>query len=177
TTLEIDYLESIQAQLDYANFQDALEIRQELVDHKLLAPTSNRIRKSKIKAKPNILQFEVDGIPIYVGKNNLQNDYITFQLARKHHTWFHAKDIHGSHVLVLDEAPSEHVIRTAALLASYYSKARQSSSVPVNYTSVKNLKKPKQRVLGLVYLQNYKTIYIDPEQDLIDHIHKNYLIK
>lgn len=177
TLQEIDYLESIQTQLEYASFQDAIEIRQELVDHHLIAPTDTRLRKSKVKAVPNFLVFEVEGIKIYVGKNNLQNDYITYTLARKNHTWFHAKDIHGSHVLVLSEQPSEPIIRAAAMLAAFYSKARHSSSVPVNYTSAKNLKKPKNRVLGQVYLQNYKTIYIDPEPELINALHEECLLK
>lgn len=174
---EIDYLESIETQLEYANFKDAQEIRQELVDHHLLAPTSNRLRKTKGKVVPNFLKFNVDGVLIYVGKNNIQNDYITFQLARKNHTWLHAKDIHGAHVLILDEQPSEHVLRMAAQLASYYSKARLSSSVPVNYTSMKNIKKPSKRVLGLVYLQNYKTIYIDPEPEIIENLLKHHQVK
>lgn len=174
---EIDYLESIETQLHYANFQDAQEIRQELVDHQLLSPTSNRLRKSKAKVTPNILKFSVDGVHIYVGKNNVQNDYITFTLGRKNHTWLHAKDIHGSHVLILDENPSEHVLRMGAQLASYYSKARLSSSVPVNYTSMKNIKKPSKKVLGLVYIQNYKTIYIDPEESIIQSLLDNNQIK
>lgn len=174
---ELDYLESIETQLQYATFQDAQEIRQELVDHRLLSPTANRLRKTKGKVTPNILKFVIDGVHIYVGKNNVQNDYITFTLGRKNHTWLHAKDIHGSHVLILDENPSEHVLRTGAQLASYYSKARHSSSVPVNYTSMKNIKKPSKKVPGLVFIQNYKTIYIDPEETIINSLLEKNQIK
>lgn len=173
----ITYLESINTQLAYASFEDANEIAQELVDLKLIAPTTNRFRKAKIKKVPNFLKLEIDGTLVYVGKNNLQNDYLTWEVARKNCTWLHAKDLHGSHVIVFDSEPNEYLLRAAAMLASYYSKGRLSSSVPVNYTSMKNVKKPKNRVLGLVYLQNYKTIYIDPSEEEVNNLIEKYQIK
>jgi predicted ribosome quality control (RQC) complex YloA/Tae2 family protein len=90
-----------------------------------------------------------------------------FQLGRKDDWWFHAKDTHGAHVIVQTDNFDEDVIRASAHLAAYYSKARHSSSVPVNYTQVKNIKKIPKSVAGLVRISNYKTIFIDPDASLI----------
>ncbi|MDD4123944.1 MAG: NFACT RNA binding domain-containing protein, partial [Bacilli bacterium] len=98
-----------------------------------------------------------------VGKNNLQNDYLTFTLAKYNDTFFHVKDFPGAHVIVHSDKLNEATIRMAANLAAYFSKARYSSSVPVDYTLVKNIKKPKGYKYGQVIIKNYKTIYIDPQ--------------
>lgn len=162
----IDYFETLEAQLEQANFNDAEEIREELSEKGYMRKRIQRIRSRK-KKKPNFLTIEVDGYHIYVGKNNIQNDYITFKQSRKDHTWFHVKDLHGSHVVVDGKDLNENVIRTAAMLAAYYSQGRNSSSVPVNYCLIGQLRKPNKAALGFVTLTNYKTIYIDPEEEII----------
>ncbi len=164
---EINYFELLEIQLEQASFDDAKEIRQELANKGYMKKQQTRLRKKK-PTEPAFHTYEVDGVRIHVGKNNIQNDYLTWKLARKNHMWFHVKDIHGSHVIVEDENPSENVIRSAANLAAYFSKGRDSSSVPVNYTLVKNLKKVPQSNSGFVTMSTYKTIYIDPDEDAIN---------
>lgn len=164
---EIAYFEIIEAQLEQASFDDAKEIRQELASKGYLKQINYKIRKKK-NPIPSFSTYEVDGVKIHVGKNNIQNDYLTWKQARKEHIWLHTKDIHGSHVVVEDSSPNETVLRAAANLAAYYSKARNSSSVPVNYAPIKSLKKIPNSNLGLVQLSAYKTIYIDPDETLIN---------
>lgn len=166
-TLEnIQYFENLDIQLEQANFQDAEEIREELSDKGFMRKKKQRIRNKK-KKKPNFLTLEIDDYQIYVGKNNLQNDYVTFKQSRKDYTWFHAKDLHGSHVVVNQENIREDVLRIAAMLAAYYSQGRTSSSVPINYCLIKQLRKPNKANLGFVTLTSYKTIYIDPDENKI----------
>jgi predicted ribosome quality control (RQC) complex YloA/Tae2 family protein len=88
-------------------------------------------------------------------------------MARRNDTWLHAKDYHGSHVVLETDSPSEEDLRTAAKVAAYYSAGRMSSSVPVIWCPVKNLKKIPGAKPGMVQLTNYRTIYIDPDEDLI----------
>ncbi|MFQ9073184.1 MAG: NFACT RNA binding domain-containing protein [Faecalibacillus faecis] len=105
-----------------------------------------------------------------MGKNNLQNDYLTFKYAHRYDMWFHAKDMPGSHVIVKAQDLDEYTIRLAAKIAAYYSKGKNSSSVPVNYTLVKTLKKPTGSKPGKVILDNYKTIYIDPDDEFLKEL-------
>ena len=126
-----------------------------------------KIRKNKKEETPKYSIINLENTRILYGKNNLQNDYLTFKLANKNDMWFHAKDYHGSHVIVQGEI-NEDIIRLAANIAAYYSAGRLSSSVPVNYCNIKNLKKIPQAKPGLVQLTTYKTIYIDPDIDLIN---------
>jgi predicted ribosome quality control (RQC) complex YloA/Tae2 family protein len=164
---EITYFEALQQQLEIADVQDAKEIRQELAKRGYMPAVVSKIRRQK-ETKPNYLTIKFnDHTTIYVGKNNLQNDFLTFKLGRKDDWWFHAKDTHGAHVIVQTDNFDEEVIRASAHLAAYYSKARHSSSVPVNYTQVKNIKKIPKSVAGLVRISNYKTIFIDPDASLI----------
>ena len=167
---EIDYFELLQAQLEQASFNDAKEIRQELAQKGYLKKQEAKIRKKKPQV-PSFLTYEIDGVKIFVGKNNIQNDYLTWKQAKKTDIWMHTKDIHGSHVILDTDAPSEAVLRGGALLAAYYSKARNSSSVPVNYTPVKQLKKVPSSALGFVSIGSYKTIYIDPSEEEIEKLH------
>ena len=126
----------------------------------------------------DFLSFIVDDITILVGKNNTQNDYLTHKLASSNDYWFHAKDIPGSHVIVRipnndpEYEMSEKLIRTAANLAAYYSKGQTSGSVPVDYTKIRNLKKVPGTKGSFVTLTSHKTIYIDPDMDLIKEITK-----
>jgi predicted ribosome quality control (RQC) complex YloA/Tae2 family protein len=104
-----------------------------------------------------------DGIDIYVGKNNIQNDYLTLKFAEKHDTWLHTKNIPGSHVIISNFGPPpEKTLLEAALLAAYYSKAKDSTKVPVDYTEVRNVHKPNGARPGMVIYRTNKTIYVDP---------------
>lgn len=173
---DLAYYEQLLSQLEYCSIEDAQEIRQELVNKKVMYEKIKKGRKKK-KSSPNILHLHVDDSDIYIGKNNLQNQYITHQLARKQDLWFHVKDYHGSHVLLKSEEPNEKLIRMCAQLASYFSKSRYSSSVPVDYTTVSMLKKVPKAQIGFVTMKNYKTIYIDPQADEIEKWLEKYKVK
>ena len=159
---ELTYFNSLNEQLSIANYSDALDIKEELSNYGYLKKQSS---KNKKKKKVNLYQTIVDGHTICFGKNNIQNNYLSFEYAHSNYTWFHAKDYHGSHVVVDTDEPSEKIIRACANLAAYYSKGRYSSSVPVDYCLVKNLKKVKGGKMGFVTIRNQKTIYIDPYED------------
>ena len=116
--------------------------------------------------------YTKDGIEIWVGKNNLQNDYLTFKHAHRYDTWFHVKDMPGSHVVVKGDQLDEYTIRLASNIAACYSKGKNSSSVPVNYTLIKTLKKPHGAKPGQVILDSYKTIYIDPDISCLNELKK-----
>ncbi len=166
---ELDYFDSLKTMISQASYYDAIEIKEEL---EIQGYLKKKITKqAKKKKKPHIMKYVTTaGVEIYVGKNNLQNDYLTFKLASKNDTWFHAKDMPGSHVVVHSENLDEFTIRLASKIAAFYSKGRLSSSVPVNYTQIKNLKKPAHGKPGQVILQNYSTIYIDPDDQFLNDI-------
>lgn len=172
---EIIYFENLEAQLLNANVLDAIEIKEELINKGYLRKKIQRRKKKN--QKPNFITLNVDGTNIYIGKNNIQNDYLTFNIARRSDIWLHVKDMHGSHVIIQDSEPSEKLLRIAAMFAAYYSQAKFSSSVPVNYCEVKQIKKPKKAALGFVTLNKYQTIYIDPEEKQIEEFLKEYQIK
>ncbi len=159
---ELTYFESLNEQLSMADYADALDIKEELSRFCYLRKNDGRSRKKK---KINLYQIKIDGHTITFGKNNLQNAALSFDYARPNHTWFHAKQYHGSHVTIDTDHPDEKLIRICANLAAWYSKGRYSSSVPVDYCLVKELKKIKGGKPGFVTFRNYKTIYIDPEED------------
>lgn len=169
---EIEYFEAMMVQLEQATIHDAMEIREELVKQGYMKPQKTKIRKKKKQELPHYETFQFDEATIYVGKNNLQNEYVTWKLGRKQDMWLHAKDYHGAHVVITCEEPSEQLLRNAAMLAAYYSNGRYSSSVPVNYCAVRQLKKIPGNKGSLVSLSTYKTIYIDPDpthiQQLLD---------
>lgn len=167
---EISYFETMEIQLTQADVQDAIEIREELVKQGYLKAQKSKIRKKKKQDLPHFDTFNFDNYTIYVGKNNLQNDYVTWKLAKKNDTWFHTKDLHGAHVVVTLDNPDEEAIRNAAMLAAWYSNGRYSSSVPVNYCLQKQLKKIPGNKGSLVSLSTYKTIYIDPEIETIQNL-------
>ena len=172
TKKEIEYFDTLLTLMDNASYYDALEIKEELENLGYLKKKkkTNTIRKNK---KPSFeTYYTKDGIEICIGKNNLQNDYLTFKHAHRYDTWFHVKDMPGSHVVVKGDQLDEYTIRLASNIAAYYSKGKNSSSVPVNYTLIKTLKKPHGAKPGQVILDNYKTIYIDPDQHCLDELQK-----
>ncbi len=166
--LEIDYLESVQESLTRCKaLADIAEIREELTLGGYLKAVS---RKSKGKRPASqITEYKsVEGFRILVGKNNTQNDYITCRLSSKGDMWFHTKNIHGSHVVVLcDGAPlSDETIMFAATLAAKNSKAAKSAQVPVDYTPIKYVKKPAGAKAGMVIYTTNKTVFVTPEENL-----------
>lgn len=170
TKQEIDYFDTLLEQIQVASLADAIEIRQELVEGRYLKRHASKQKKSK---KPQYETYVIDDAQIFVGKNNLQNEYITHKLAHRNDYFMHVKDMPGSHVIIRPQQDlTEEVIRTAASLAAYYSKGKLSSSVPVDYTLVKNVKKIPGAKLGLVTYDNQKTIFIDPDEDIIHALKK-----
>ncbi len=159
---ELTYFESLNEQLSIANYSDALDIKDELSRFGFLR---KNVSKNKKKKKVNLYEVRHGDYTIWFGKNNLQNAFLTFEYAHSDYTWFHAKQFHGAHVVVNSSRPDEDLIRTCANLAAYYSKGRYSSSVPVDYCLVREIKKVKGARPGFVTFKNYKTIYIDPFED------------
>lgn len=174
---EIHYFETMELQLEQASVQDAIEIREELSMQGYVKAHKSTIRKKKKQELPHFETFVFQDVRIYVGKNNLQNDYVTWKLGRKHDTWLHTKDIHGAHVVITDEHPNEELLRNGAMLAAWYSKGRYSSSVPVDYCLVRQLKKIPGNKGSFVSLSNYKTIYIDPEQTHIQALIDEHMLR
>lgn len=170
TKEEILYFETLQQQIESATLEDALEIRQELEDLGYLKK-KKVIRKRK-QERPKFEVYQIPGATFYVGKNNIQNDYLTFKWARRDDLWMHVKDMPGSHVIVQADQYTEEVIRTGAMLASFFSKGKDSSSVPVDYTLVRYVKKIPGAKLGFVTYTNQKTIYIDPDEEFIRSLKK-----
>lgn len=174
-SMEINYLNTILFQISIANNNDLEEIKQELAINGYI---KSNIKNKKKQQKLELLTYNVDGITIYVGKNNTQNDYLTHKLASSNDYWFHVQKLSGSHVIVRipennpDYEMSEILIRTAANLAAYYSTGRTSSSVPVDYTKVRNLKKVPGMKGSYVTMIGQKTIYIDPDIDIINKLTK-----
>lgn len=160
---DLAYFQALSYQLAEASLLDAQEIRQELVNYGYLKPLKKNIHYKKGRLNYQVIPFN-DTINFYLGKNNLQNDYLTFDWAKKHYYWFHVHDMSGTHLIVNTAELTEELIRTAAMLAAYFSQARASSSIAVDYTQVKHLKKIPNARLGLVRLTTYKTIYIDIDQ-------------
>ena len=174
---EIDYLESVREAIELAESSEEISmIRAELTEGGYLKARGGR-KLPKKKALPTPMHFvSDDGYDIYVGKNNIQNDYVTLKLSRSTDIWFHTKSIHGSHAIVRTPDAMQVPDRTymqAAALAAYYSKARASKSVPVDYTEVKNVKKPSGAKPGMVIYVNYNTIYADPDEELAKRLAAN----
>ncbi len=165
---EINYFNLLNDQLKIANLNDVLEMVDELKKYKYLP---NNITKNNNKKKPKYLTYEIADTLIYVGKNNIQNDYITNKLSKPNYLWFHVKDGSGSHVVIAKEDNyTENEIRIAAMLAAYYSYASNSSSVAVDYTKIKFIKKiPGQKGCFVTYSRQ-NTIYIDPDKDYISDL-------
>ncbi len=174
---EIDYLESVKEAIELAESGTEISlIRDELTEQGYLK--QRYLKKQKKKQLPTPLHFiSDDGYDIYVGKNNTQNDYVTFKLSRSTDIWLHTKSIHGSHTIIRTADAMTVPDRTyvqAASLAAYYSKARNSKSVPVDYTEVKNVKKPTGAKPGMVIYTDYNTMYTDPDEELVKRLKKNH---
>lgn len=168
---DIAYFELLQQQVMQASPTDIEEIREELMEQGLLKMRASKKKKKPVKPTPE-KYIASDGTEISVGKNNKQNDYVTFKLAKKTDTWLHTKDIPGSHVVIHSDNPSETALSEAANLAAYFSKARESSSVPVDYTVVKQVKKPNGSKPGFVIYFEQTTLFVTPDEEKIRHMKK-----
>lgn len=164
---EIVYLEQLLQQLESASTKDVEEIREELEEEGYLR-VRKQTKKKKANVKPVLDHYtSSDGTQILVGKNNKQNDFLTNKVAGRDEIWLHTKDIPGSHVVIKNHNPSEQTIKEAANIAAYFSKARESSSVPVDFTEVKQVKKPKGAKPGFVIYEGQQTVYVTPDLDLV----------
>ena len=165
TREEVRYLEGVKYNLEEGSLEDTVDIKEELSREGYLK-TSRKHKKTKEKERdkaPRPLKFlSSEGLEIYVGKNNRQNEFLTLKIASKEDLWLHAKDIPGSHVVVKGENVPPQTLKEAALLAAYYSKASGSSNVPVDYTKIKHVRKPRQARTGMVIYDHHKTIYVTP---------------
>ncbi|KGX85715.1 Rqc2 family fibronectin-binding protein [Pontibacillus marinus] len=165
---EIRYFEQLLQQIDSAREEDIEEIREELREEGYLKAKTEQKKKKK---KPHVPQPETyqstDGTTILVGKNNKQNEYVTNKMAHKEDTWLHTKDIPGSHVVIRSSEPSEDTLLEAAQLAAYFSKSKASSSVPVDYTKIRHVKKPSGAKPGFVTYDNQKTLFVTPDESII----------
>lgn len=177
---ELQYLEGVITSLDMTeNVDDLAEIKKELVSQRYIKETYNRSGKKPQKNKQprsKLLQFKSsDGFTVMVGKNNRQNDILTLKTAEDSDIWLHTCKIPGSHVIIRTggrEVP-EKTICEAAALAAYFSQARESSNVPVDYTLRKNVKKPNGTKPGYVIYEKQKTVFVDPRSDLMKQSNNN----
>ena len=168
TKKDISYFETLSFQIENAGKTDLLEIKEELINSGYLKKDKN---KKSTKKKNNYLIIKYNGIDIYVGKNNIQNDTITNKLARRDYLWFHAKDIPGSHVVIFDNNPDEETKRVASMLAGYFSKFKNENYVSVDSTLIKNVKKISGAKPGMVTYTDQKTV-----KQKIDKIFINELL-
>ncbi|WP_026566407.1 Rqc2 family fibronectin-binding protein [Bacillus sp. UNC41MFS5] len=166
--VEVTYFDNLLQQVQAASPKDIQEIREELVEGGYIRERQKKKLKKAQNAKPVLDHFlSSDGTDIIVGKNNKQNDYLTNKLAARDEIWLHTKDIPGSHVVIRSKEPSNETIREAAVIASYFSKARNSSSVPVDFTKVRFVKKPSGAKPGFVIYDNQQTVYVTPDEELV----------
>ena len=172
TEQELEYIESIIYELDSAkSLEEVDEIFNELSDSVIFKDyiqTGKNKNNKKSDSKSTPREFTVDGYTVLVGKNNKQNDYLTTKIADKDDIWFHTKDIHGSHVILRHPKQNMPIdtLEKCAKLAAYYSKAKLSTNVPVDYCLVKFVKKPNGSKPGMVIYTNNKTLYVNPSIEM-----------
>ncbi|WP_251859469.1 NFACT RNA binding domain-containing protein [Clostridium sp. Marseille-Q2269] len=162
---ELKYLNSVLTSIKNADsYDDIEEIKRELIETGYIK--FKKKNNKKIKNTKPLHFISSEGIDIYVGKNNIQNDYLTLKFANNHDIWMHTKNIPGSHVIVknFQGNVSEKTLEEAASLAAFYSKSKDSTKVPVDYTEVKNVHKPNGAKPGMVIYYTNKTIFIDPKE-------------
>ncbi|KRK98061.1 fibronectin-binding protein [Secundilactobacillus odoratitofui DSM 19909 = JCM 15043] len=173
TNAEIAYLDNVSAQIELAAPKDLTDIKLELQQGGYLRDHEHNQRSGKKKRQP-VSKPEVftatDGTKIEVGKNNLQNEKLTLHSAAKTDIWLHVKNMPGSHVIIHDSTPSDDTLLEAANIAAFYSKARQSSSVPVDYVQVKKIRKPNGTKPGYVIYEGQKTLYVTPDRQFVESL-------
>ena len=166
---EREYLQSVLEELNRAETEQELEeIRQELYAGGYVRLDSAKKRMKQSKLSP--MRFEsTDGYPIYVGRNNRQNDELTFKLARKDDIWLHASKVHGSHVIIScgGTTPPDDTVTQAAQLAAYYAESVGGQNIPVDVTPVKQVKKTPGGKPGMVIYHTYRTVIVNPYKDIV----------
>lgn len=173
---EISYLDQVLTNLEYSeSSEDIQEIRQELFEQGII---KKKVFLQKKKKTKNVFfrSFKSsEGYEILVGKNNHANDQLTLKMSSNKDVWLHTKIIPGSHVVIKTQGETvpEQTLLEAAKIAAYYSKARQSANVPVDYTLVKNVQKPNGSKPGMVIYTQEKTLYVTPDEDLINKLFIN----
>ena len=170
---DLEYLESVLVALGEAETErDLSQLREELTQTGVLSNKQTRnkkLRTKPVQAKPFHYRTS-DGFEVFAGKNNLQNDLLTLKTAFKSDIWFHTQKIHGSHVILVTDGrePTDQAMTEAAMIAAYHSKARQSSRVPVDYTPVRQVKKPAGAKPGMVIYHVYQTAYVTPDETAVE---------
>ena len=166
---ELNYLKSVLEELNRAGTEAELEeIRRELQEGGYLRGETGKKRVKQAKLAP--MRFEsTDGYPIYVGRNNRQNDELTFRLARKDDIWCHASKVHGSHVIIScgGATPPDNTVTQAAQLAAYYAESVGGQNIAVDVTSVKQVKKIPSGKPGMVIYHTYKTVIVNPYPKIV----------
>lgn len=168
---ELEYLNSVMTNIKNSdNYDDIEEIKRELMSTGYIKLKKTNSKKKIRKSKP--MKFlSSDGIEIYVGKNNLQNDYLTLKFADKRDIWLHTKNIPGSHVIIKNFGTvPDSTLEEAAMLAAYYSKAKGSPKVAVDYTDIKSIHKPNGSKPGMVIYYTNKTLYVDSSSPSIKQL-------
>ena len=166
---DLEYLESVLEEIQHAETeQDFMEIRNELRDAGFLRKQGKGKKEPKRTARP--WEFRTtSGFRVLVGRNNRQNDQLTCKEADHRDIWLHTQKIHGAHVILCTggQAVDDDTIVEAAKLAAWYSQARESGNVPVDYTQVKNVKKPAGARPGMVIYNTCRTVNVTPNEDLV----------
>lgn len=170
TESELNYIESIVYELENcSSLEDVQSIFEEISENVVFKErVKKKEKKQKVSKKKknhsfSPIEYEIDGCKIYVGRNNRENDWLTFTFAKKEDFWFHTKDIHGSHVILkANDSITDDILVKCAQIAAKHSKANNSSNVPVDYCFVKFVKKPNGAKPGMVIFTNNKTLNVNP---------------
>ena len=166
---ELYYLKSVLEELNRAQTDAELEeIKQELQQGGYLRPDAGKRKMKQAKSKPMVFT-STDGYPIYVGRNNRQNDELTFKAARKDDLWCHASKVHGSHVIIScgGTVPPDDTITQAAQLAAHYAETTGGQNIPVDVTQVKQVKKVPGAKPGMVIYHTYRTVIVNPYPEIV----------
>ena len=166
---QLEYLNSVLELIGAAEGEkDLADLRRELVDTGYLKPAGGK-KQEKGKAQAPLRFRSSDGMEILVGRSNLQNDELTTKLGRRTDYWLHTQKIHGSHVLIRceGEVPSDKCIEEAAMIAAWYSQGRDGGKIPVDYTMLKNVRKPSGSLPGKVIYTDYKTVLVQSDEELV----------
>jgi predicted ribosome quality control (RQC) complex YloA/Tae2 family protein len=164
STTKLEYLKSILYSISLATTRESLEeIRKECMDAGIIKKSKKPL--SYKLGKSNYIHLSIDEGEIFIGRNNQQNEYLTHRFAKPTDIWFHTQDIQGSHLILrLNVEPDDMILSKVAQYAAYFSKARESSKVPVDYTYIKNIKKPPGSPLGFVIFNTHQTMIVEPKK-------------
>lgn len=164
STIKLEYLKSILYSISLATTRESLEeIRKECMDAGIIKKSKKPL--SYKLGKSNYIHLTIDEGEIFIGRNNQQNEYLTHRFAKPTDIWFHTQDIQGSHLILrLNVEPDDMILSKVAQYAAYFSKARETSKVPVDYTYIKNIKKPPGSPLGFVIFSTHQTMIVEPKK-------------